>query len=127
MKSIDSNIRMVKSVLLLLLAGAMFVWGCPSNHPPNVFIQQPEDGTVYPEGESVTMLAKAMDPEDDPMAKQQVVWKSNKDGQIGTGFTIRADSLTTGDHVISVTATDSKGVSNSHSIRIHIITKEPGY
>jgi len=92
------------------------------NTAPVVEITDPTDGATFYATQSIEFDAIVFDPEETvPFPQHRVVWQSDIDNQIGTGTMFEA-SLSQGDHTITVTATDSKGVSVSDSITVHILS-----
>jgi len=84
--------------------------------PPVVTIGSPADGSVSNVGSVVTFLGSATDA-DEEESTLTVVWESDRDGVIftgspdSTGQTLATSaSLTVGDHAITLTATDSLGL-----------------
>lgn len=58
-------------------------------------------------GASVTFTGAANDAEDGALTGASLVWRSNVDGQIGTGESFSTTALTPGQHTVTLTATDS--------------------
>ena len=96
-----------------VLAGATvpvaFDIDCPSSSAV-VTITSPANGGSVNEGALVSFAGSAIDPEDGPLAGGQMVWKSNLQGEIGTGQAFSVSTLASGPHLITLTATDSHGV-----------------
>lgn len=97
-----------------------------SNEAPTVTITDPADGAEYADGETVIFQALLSDNNDDP-EDLTVSWSSDINGVFSTqgadagGSTVAAvDDLSIGDHIISVTATDSDGYLSSDYIAIEI-------
>lgn len=93
-----------------------------TNKPPIVFIESPQEGLVIPATRTVGLSAGAQDLEDGMMGGKQIIWTSNKDGQLGMGSELWLDPgyLSLGDHIITVTATDSAHQTASASVRISV-------
>jgi hypothetical protein len=85
---------------------------------PTVSIESPANGSSFTSGASISFQGTATDPEDGNIAPS-LVWTSSKDGQIGTGASFTR-SLTSGNHVITATVTDSGGNTSSASNSITV-------
>jgi hypothetical protein len=97
------------------------------NLPPRVQITDPTAGSAYFGAQPVTLAATIHDQEDGNLTPDRVTWTSDRDGVIGQGDTasIPASTLSEGDHVLTVTATDSAGVSSTASTTISIARIAP--
>jgi len=97
------------------------------NHAPNVTINEPQGGTVFIADSQIYLDASAIDPQDGPLDGLSVQWSSSLDGLLGDGAVLdfEADQLSEGAHVITVTATDGEGLSNSAQVTISIIRQSP--
>lgn len=87
---------------------------------PQVAFLSPAAGSSFVVSQTVLLAASAYDPEDGQLADAAFVWTSDRDGALGTGASLNLDTLSAGQHELSVTATDSDGSSAtaSHSIAI---------
>ena len=81
-----------------------------------VTIDSPADNFTAVNGTLINFSATATDPEDgtiigpnNPVAGDNVVWISDRDGNIGNTNSISITTLTVGTHVITVRVTDSDG------------------
>ncbi len=88
--------------------------------PPAVFIDDPEFGLSYEIGDDVILDGDAADLYDDKIPDSSLVWSSNRSGVLGTGTSLITSSLPAGEHVITLAAINSKGLSGSASLTIHI-------
>jgi hypothetical protein len=88
--------------------------------PPDIYLAAPADGAIFPAGQAVVMRGLATDFEQEVLDDQAFVWESSLDGQIGTGQQLWGVPLQTGEHVLSLTVTDSDGNSATESVRITI-------
>jgi subtilisin family serine protease len=79
----------------------------PPDTPPVVTILSPSDGSSFSAGTNISFQATATDSEDGNIAPN-LVWTSSRDGQIGTGANF-IRTLTSGNHVITASVTDSGG------------------
>jgi hypothetical protein len=76
--------------------------GDTGGDPPasvEVSVTEPADGGEFAEGTAVRLAASV-----DPVGFDSVVWRSSRDGRLGTGATIVADGLSPGRHVIEALA-----------------------
>lgn len=90
----------------------------PANSAPVVAITAPADGATVSGTQAVTFSGSASDDEDGDLSAS-LVWTSSKDGLLGAGATIQA-ILSTGHHTITATVGDSRGISASASISLHV-------
>lgn len=91
-----------------------------SNTPPEINITSPLDASTYVGGSTIEFSASASDAEDGSLSGNAIVWTSNLDGVIGTDTSFTSSILSTGNHNILVTATDSEGAQASDTISIQI-------
>jgi hypothetical protein len=84
-------------------------------HAPTLSIISPLDGATFIGDVQVFLDASANDMQDGPLDGTNVQWSSNLDGPLGHGaiVTFNASTLSEGYHTITVTATDSAGLTNS--------------
>lgn len=90
------------------------------DQPPTVSIDSPADSTSVAPGDSVAFSGSAVDLEDGALTGADLTWSSQLDGQIGTGERVETSSLSTGDHVVTLTATDSQGQTSDDSIAVTV-------
>lgn len=95
------------------------------NDLPTATIASPADGSSYNSGDSIIFQGSATDTEDGTLTGASLVWSSDVDGQIGTGLTVSTSSLSTGTHVITLTATDSNSEEGTDSIVVTINNLAP--
>jgi hypothetical protein len=88
------------------------------NKPPYVEITDPLDGAVLQEGDLAVLQGSATDLEDGQLSDASLVWSSDKDGDLGTGESLPINTLSPGQHTITLTATDSNDASASQSITL---------
>jgi hypothetical protein len=92
------------------------------NAQPTVEILNPPDGDTFYATQSIEFDAYIFDPEEPiPFPQSRIIWESDIDGEIGTGSSIET-MLSQGDHTITITATDTKGVATTASIALHILS-----
>jgi hypothetical protein len=93
---------------------------------PNLQISQPHDGALFIADDQIVMDVSVEDLQDGSLGGTNVTWSSSIDGVLGTGaeLFVSASSLSEGKHSITVTATDSVGLSNSASVSISVLRRE---
>lgn len=94
--------------------------------PPQVYLLTTNDEFEFLKGAQIPFHAAAWDKEDRILLASRVVWRSNVDGQFGTGYLFTYGGLSVGRHTITVTGTDSEGLSTSKSIDITIKDRQLG-
>ncbi|MFH2013176.1 MAG: choice-of-anchor D domain-containing protein, partial [Pseudomonadota bacterium] len=87
---------------------------------PTATINSPSNGSVYVIGTNISFSGSATDPEDGALGGGSLVWTSNKDGQIGTDTSFNTTTLSVGEHIITLTATDSGGLQGMDQISLII-------
>jgi MYXO-CTERM domain-containing protein len=88
---------------------------------PEVEVFEPDEGEEFQAGEDITFDAMIFDEQDTTItAKSQLRWSSSVDGDIGTGARIYSSKLTAGSHVVTLTATNSKGQSATASVNVTV-------
>lgn len=94
--------------------------------PPAVVIDAPGDGTLVGEGEVVTLSGTVVDDLDAP-DEPAVSWTSDRDGALGAGrpdaagvTSLTLDTLSPGLHTLTLTATDTDGLSASDSVTLTV-------
>jgi hypothetical protein len=84
---------------------------------PTAVIFHPGSGTTYTAGTSIPFVGHAMDPVDGALTGNALVWRSDLAGQIGTGEMFSA-TLGAGTHVVTMTATDSRMLTDAASVNV---------
>jgi uncharacterized repeat protein (TIGR01451 family) len=97
------------------------------NHPPTVYINAPLNDTLFVADDQIFLDATVIDPQDGTLNGASVQWTSSIDGALGSGdvINLEADSLSEGVHTITVTATDSLGLTNSATVTIIVLRAPP--
>ncbi|HBY98668.1 MAG TPA: hypothetical protein DEP84_32765, partial [Chloroflexi bacterium] len=90
--------------------------------PPLAVILEPATGTSAEPGSLVVLQGMATDVEDGPLSGTRLSWRSDRDGDLGTGEELAVESLSQGTHQITLTATDSDGQSGSATVTIYVGT-----
>jgi hypothetical protein len=91
-----------------------------SKKSPAPVIISPENNTSFFAGKMILFKGDAYDFEDGPLAATSLSWSSDRDGIIGQGKSIPLDSLSSGEHMITLSAVDSDGNVGTASITISI-------
>lgn len=92
------------------------------NKPPAVQITAPADMTSFPYAQSVTYTAASSDPDGDTPV---VTWRSNVDGELGSGASLTVHFSSPGPRTITATAKDAQGFTDSASITVIGVNQAP--
>lgn len=92
---------------------------------PLVTIIGPTNGQVLAPGVSPEFAAAAYDPEDGMLFGTSLKWTSDLDGLVGHGLEPSLRVLSSGEHFITVTATDSQGHSVRARVNVIVTRKRP--
>lgn len=93
------------------------------NAPPDLEIDQPSAGAVFPLGAEIQFSALFVsDPED---GTPSLTWTSSIDGELGTGDFFTRSDLSEGTHTITATATDSGGFVDIETVVITVRNDPP--
>lgn len=90
------------------------------NTLPTVEITAPTDKDTFSVGEYITFTGTGTDTEDGDLTGGSLTWTSNKNKMIGVGTSFESDNLSSGEHIITLTATDSANTKASTNITISI-------
>jgi PKD repeat protein len=91
------------------------------NQPPVVSISSPADGAEVVEGLPVSLTGAATDPESGPVPGSRLSWISDRDGALGTGAAVETDALSLGNHVVTLRATDDRGLAGTASFDLTVL------
>lgn len=96
------------------------------NQPPQVRITAPRAGDRFAGVQLVFFAGEAQDVEDRALAAANFTWQSSLDGLLGNGPTLLrpATTLSTGSHQITLTVTDTGGLSASATVAL-VIDRAP--
>lgn len=97
-----------------------FKTGLLSDNLPEINITEPANESEFIIFQSVSFKCTADDIEDGPLFGSSVTWTSDIDGQIGVDTLFSTTNLSGGNHLIIVTAQDSKDGIASDSVRITV-------
>jgi hypothetical protein len=90
------------------------------NKKPMPVILEPAHGISVEPNTLVVLQGGAADLEDGSLPAGQLRWFSNRQGELGVGYSVPIANLVTGQHVITLLATDSYGIIDETSITIHV-------
>jgi hypothetical protein len=90
------------------------------NRAPTAAITAPDNGEIFLQGCLITFTGTGVDPEDGSLTGAALQWYSDIDGYLGSGESIIILNLSVGYHIITLTATDSGGLSDLNIINISI-------
>ena len=90
-----------------------------ANTAPIANITNPAHGTSFNHTDQINFIGTGVDFEDGVLAGASLVWTSNIDGNIGTGTNFLT-FLSVGIHGITLTATDSQGLTGTDTITITV-------
>ncbi|PIE70201.1 MAG: hypothetical protein CSA22_09035 [Deltaproteobacteria bacterium] len=88
---------------------------------PTAQISSPASNSRYASGSYVTFTGIGTDEEDGNLSGAALTWTSSIDGPLGvTGANITINTLSNGTHLITLTVTDTEGLSDTDSITVMI-------
>lgn len=87
---------------------------------PQIVISTPTNNAVYILGEPIIFTGHGFDFEDGPLGNNKLTWASNIDGVIGSGSNIVLRTLSSGTHIITLSADDSDGNHGTANVMINI-------
>ena len=90
-----------------------------ADKPPQVAITSPGDGATVEWQQLVDLEAEAVDAQDGSLQSDRFAW-SSQHGPLGTGTPLALTDLPVGPNVITVLATNSRGLSASAQITVNV-------
>jgi hypothetical protein len=96
-----------------------------AHKPPAVEVSSPEDGLRVMRGIPVTLQGFAFDVEDGMLPDAGLVWTSDLDGELGVGEVALIETLTVGQHIITLAATDSDDNRTAVSRTVEVVEQTP--
>jgi hypothetical protein len=88
--------------------------------PQGVGISTPLPNAELVYGAPTYLTGSALDMEDGLLPGNALAWSSNRDGALGIGESVPA-TLTVGTHILTLTATDSDGMSAQTSVQVTVL------
>jgi len=95
------------------------------NNAPTSSIIKPENDSSFTFNDNIVFEGFGNDLEDGFLESNSLTWSSNIDGEIGYGKTLIKNNLSTGTHLITLTARDSNKVEGVYMITIYISQNLP--
>lgn len=91
------------------------------SEPPMAAIDTPEEGASFGAGAEVTFQGSGEAPSGDALTGDALAWTSDLDGELGIGEEVARDDLSSGEHEIVLTATDSQGLQGADTVTITVL------
>lgn len=92
--------------------------------PPVVQILEPSADTTVLTGHQVVFRGSATDAVDGTIPGDSLTWTSSLDGALGTGDSIATSGLSEGEHMVTLSATDSQGNTGVDSVTVGVGTNQ---
>lgn len=92
---------------------------------PVASVTSPRNTGKYIHGNDILFNGTAVDADDGELNGSSLIWVSNIDGQIGTGQSFTKNSLSIGNHTVTLTAENSNGKSTSLDLNIFVTSSPP--
>lgn len=96
------------------------ITGTGENQSPTATITAPVNGAIILPNTPVTLTGTGLDPEDGALTGASLVFSDDVSGTLGTGGSVALASLPVGVHIITLTATDSKGAKGTASVTVTV-------
>jgi len=95
------------------------------NNAPTPTITKPENQSSFTVNDNILFEGLGYDTEDGLLESNSLIWSSSIDGEIGYGKTLTKNNLSTGTHIITLTAHDSNEAEGISTITIYISPNLP--
>lgn len=117
----QARVRVIASYGLRTNAGTSSLLDIPAA-VPQLTVTSPQDGQTFSGAQPIIFSASAYDAQDGTLSGEAITWRSDLDGQLGAGETLRttADQLSAGVHNITASATASTGYVSSEHFTIEV-------
>lgn len=90
------------------------------NKAPIPLISEPGANRVFLPGQLVVLQGSALDLEEGRLGEEKLNWSSDKQGALGAGASLPTNNLQAGEHVITLSVSDSQGATSSATVEILI-------
>ena len=87
---------------------------------PEIFLNELPWGKVYSYGSDLLLVGDAFDPQDEWLPDEKLKWTSSISGELGSGAELIVSNLPIGTHTITLTATNSAGLSSSATVSVQV-------
>jgi len=87
----------------------------------------PSDGRTIKQGDELNFKGTAADDEDGDLAGSNISWSSSIMGKIAQGSDVKYRGLSIGQHVITMTATDSNGMTDTQTATVTVTENNLDY
>jgi hypothetical protein len=88
--------------------------------PPDVHVISPNNNVTVLQHASVVLQASAWDIDEQLLPEANVTWSSDRDGPLGSGRIFAIRTLSPGTHLLTLTGTDSTGLSTSRQVTVTV-------
>jgi hypothetical protein len=92
-----------------------------SQKPHKAHILSPESGATFKRGQTIVLLGGGFSPDFQTADFEDVVWTSNLDGVLGTGYEVTPNHLSVGRHRITLSLPDGLGGEASASVFVAVM------
>ncbi|MBD3180513.1 MAG: SUMF1/EgtB/PvdO family nonheme iron enzyme [Candidatus Latescibacteria bacterium] len=92
---------------------------------PEVRILTPENNRYFPAGDSILFTARAENHGGVGLQPDMIIWISDKDDTLGSGYSFYRDDLSVNTHGISLMGCDMDGNCSSDEVTIHVTSNQP--
>jgi len=94
---------------------------------PVAKITSPSDGTTIKQGETLVLSGTATDEDEGDLSDSQITWSSHLQGTLGQGLTLSYRGLVIGEHIITMTAIDSNGITDKKTVKVTVVDNDLPY
>lgn len=108
----------MKRIAVVIAAGLLCCSLCACK--PAVVILSPVDNAILEAGSEVVFVCLAVDIPHGMLGGSAIVWRSDRDGMLGTGARLRRTGLSPGRHTITAEATDAQNWHNAASCAVFV-------
>jgi hypothetical protein len=89
------------------------------SYEPELSVASPASGATFAWGAPIAFTGTASDVEEGDLGAS-LVWRSSRDGEIGSGSAFVSTSLTCGTHVVTVSVADRHGGSDAETLTLEV-------
>jgi len=118
-KAVDGNGNAALTETIIVTKGA--------SAKPVAVLTSPTDGTTIQQGDVLTLSGSASDADEGDLSDSQISWSSHLQGVLGQGKNTEHRGLVIGNHVITLTATDSNGITDELTVNVTVTENDKSY